>query len=186
MISCEYRCGRMEIETIGGFEQTVPAHATVIMSGLSPFRAQLTITAGTGYSMLPPLQTCLLPGACLPGCFDLLPDASLPGCSGFLPDASLPGCFGFLPDFFPDFAKICPDSPPASLPDCFFARLPEYSALLSFFRFITLSPKVPHTSLSLFSSAIITGTTCFLRDTIPGIFAIWSSTVTPKADSKSS
>ena len=174
MISCEYRCGRMEIETIGGFEQTVPAHATVIMSGLSPFRAQLTITAGTGYSMLPPLQTCLLPGACLPGCFDLLPDASLPG------------CFGFLPDFFPDFAKICPDSPPASLPDCFFARLPEYSALLSFFRFITLSPKVPHTSLSLFSSAIITGTTCFLRDTIPGIFAIWSSTVTPKADSKSS
>ena len=141
MISCEYRCGRMEIETIGGFEQTVPAHATVIMSGLSPFRAQLTITAGTGYSMLPPLQTCLLPGACLPGCFDLLPDASLPGCSGFLPDASLPGCFGFLPDFFPDFAKICPDSPPASLPDCFFARLPEYSALLSFFCFINPLPE---------------------------------------------
>ena len=41
-----------------GAEQTVPAQATVMIFGFSPGRAQLTITAGTGYSMLPPRQLC--------------------------------------------------------------------------------------------------------------------------------
>ena len=130
MISCEYRCGRMEIETIGGFEQTVPAHATVIMSGRSPFRAQLTITAGTGYSILPPLQTCFLP------------IARLPGCSGLFPDTCLPGCPGFLTGFSPDLAEVCPDSRRRSLPGSLFTPcLPEYSALLSFFCFINPLPE---------------------------------------------
>ena len=50
--------GRTDIDTIAGDEHTVPAHATVIILGLSPVLAQLTITAGTGYSIFPGFQNC--------------------------------------------------------------------------------------------------------------------------------
>ena len=42
-----------------GEEQTVPVQATVIIFGFSPCLLQLTITAGSGYSILPGFHTCL-------------------------------------------------------------------------------------------------------------------------------
>jgi hypothetical protein len=45
---------------MGGSEHTVPAQATVIIFGLSPERQQLTITAGTGYNILPGFQYSLV------------------------------------------------------------------------------------------------------------------------------
>ena len=47
------------MDSMAGEEQIVPAHATVIILGFSPSRPQLTITAGTGYSILPGLKYCL-------------------------------------------------------------------------------------------------------------------------------
>ena len=44
------------MDTCAGSEQMVPAHATVMILGVSPGRAQLTMTAGTGYSILPGFQ----------------------------------------------------------------------------------------------------------------------------------
>lgn len=46
------------METIGGLVQTVPAHATVMIFGLPSLSATLTITAGSGYSILPGFQIC--------------------------------------------------------------------------------------------------------------------------------
>ena len=40
------------MEIMAGSEHTVPAQATVIILGRSPGLWQLTITAGTGYSIL--------------------------------------------------------------------------------------------------------------------------------------
>ena len=49
---------RTDTDTIAGEEQTVPVHATVIIFGRSPGRWQLTMTAGSGYSMFPGLKYC--------------------------------------------------------------------------------------------------------------------------------
>ena len=49
----------MDMEIIAGDEQDVDAHATVMIFGFSSPRLQLTITAGTGYSILPGFQNCL-------------------------------------------------------------------------------------------------------------------------------
>ena len=46
------------MDSMAGSEQTVPAHATVMILSLSPNRPQLTITAGTGYSIFPGFQCC--------------------------------------------------------------------------------------------------------------------------------
>jgi hypothetical protein len=46
------------MDTMGGVVQTVPAQAMVMIFGFSSPRAQLTITAGTGYSILPGFQCC--------------------------------------------------------------------------------------------------------------------------------
>jgi hypothetical protein len=46
------------MDTIAGSEHTVPAHATVMIFGFSPALLQLTITAGTGYSIFPAFQDC--------------------------------------------------------------------------------------------------------------------------------
>ena len=43
---------------MGGLVQMVPVQATVTMSEAPDASAQLTITAGSGYSMFPPRQTC--------------------------------------------------------------------------------------------------------------------------------
>ena len=43
---------------MAGEEQTVPAHAIVMILGFSSGSPQLTITAGTGYSIFPGLQYC--------------------------------------------------------------------------------------------------------------------------------
>ena len=47
---------RKEIDNIGGSEHTVPAHATVIILGLISYLPQLTITTGTGLSIVPGLK----------------------------------------------------------------------------------------------------------------------------------
>ena len=44
----QYLSGRTEIDTIGGFVQTVPAHATVIILSFPSPSETLTITAGSG------------------------------------------------------------------------------------------------------------------------------------------
>ena len=48
MMLWEKRSLRMDMDTIAGSEQMVPAQATVMMLGVSPYLPQLTITAGTG------------------------------------------------------------------------------------------------------------------------------------------
>jgi hypothetical protein len=52
----------MEIDTIGGFVHTVPAHATVMMLSLPLLSATLTITAGTGFNIFPGFQFCFAIG----------------------------------------------------------------------------------------------------------------------------
>jgi hypothetical protein len=49
----EWRDFLIEIDTIAGSEQIVPAHAIVSKLSLPSLSLQLTKTAGTGYNMLP-------------------------------------------------------------------------------------------------------------------------------------
>ena len=46
------------MDTIGGFVQTVPAHATVIILSFPSPSVTLTITAGRGYSIFPGFHVC--------------------------------------------------------------------------------------------------------------------------------
>ena len=53
MMPWEKRSFRTEMEHMGGSEFTVPTQARVTILGVSPARAQETITAGTGASIAP-------------------------------------------------------------------------------------------------------------------------------------
>jgi hypothetical protein len=47
------------MDTIGGFVQIVPAHAMVMMLAFPSRSATLTMTAGTGFNILPGFHVCL-------------------------------------------------------------------------------------------------------------------------------
>lgn len=61
MSACENRSGRTDIDSIAGSVHTVPAHATVSRFE-RPSWAQLTSTAGSGFSIVPAFQRSFIVG----------------------------------------------------------------------------------------------------------------------------